>query len=152
MNKKILNLILLIFLIGCDLSRPEVIQVNHYFGGSGFHLKYEIGNNSLTIKTNCDFEDCSEKIVYERKLSKTETNKFINKINLLEVDTLKNEYINKHILDGIYTGIQFGKLIDTNKKLIIVQNENVSSLDSLNNYIDELILENKYKLNPVRKE
>ncbi|MFC4267344.1 hypothetical protein [Polaribacter marinivivus] len=152
MNKKILNLILLIFLIGCDLSRPEIIKVNHYFGGSGFHLKYEIRNNSLTIKTNCDFEDCTEKIVYERKLSKTETKEFINKINLLEVDTLKNEYINKHILDGIYTEIQFGKLINTNKKLIIVQNENISSLDSLNNYIDELILENKYKLNPVREE
>jgi hypothetical protein len=149
MNKKILNLILLLILLSCNSNKPEIIQVNHYFGGTGFHLKYEIGNNNLIIKTNCDFEDCSEKIVYERKLSKTETKELINKINFLQPDTLKNEYINEYILDGIYTEINFGKLIDTNKNKVIIQNENVSFLDSLNKYIDKLILKNKYKFKPL---
>ncbi len=81
----------------------------------------------------------SEKIINKRIIS------IFSRIVAIVLAGLSIQYI----LDGIYTEINFGKLIDTNKNKVIIQNENVSFLDSLNKYIDKLILENKYKFKPL---
>ncbi|WP_146106311.1 hypothetical protein [Aureicoccus marinus] len=126
--------------------------MKHYFGGIGVQLIYTINKNSLSVKYNCDFENCSEKNVYERKLSELESGKFISKIESLKPDTLNNEYINKHVLDGHNTEIYFGKLIETKKSKVIIKNMNLSVLDSMIKYVDELIPEKKFRLKTFGEE
>lgn len=99
-----LFLVLVLVLQSCHSKNCDIIQVNHFYVGSGFHLKYSIHKNLLTVKTDCDLEDCKEEVVYERKISIRESREFISKLGLLELDTLKNEYVNNNVLDGQYTG------------------------------------------------
>ena len=153
--KKILTVLLFassLILTNCDVRETDIIQINHYMGGIGLQVKYEIGNNNLIVKTDCDFEDCSEKVIYKRKLSEKEAAQLIIKIKTLKPDTLKQEYINPHILDGLYTEIYFGKLIGINQSKVIVQNVDLAIVDSLSSYIDNLILEKKYRFRTFGQE
>ena len=143
---------LLLTLQSCNFNKADIIQMNHYFGGVGLQLKYQIDGNNLIVKSNCDFEDCSEKIIYERKLSGKESKELITKIKLLKPDTLNNEYINPHILDGQYTEIYFGQRIDINQNKVIIQNINLTVVDSLTRYIDDLIVEKRFKLKTFGQE
>ncbi len=153
--KKTLSVLLiatLLILTNCGRHKTDIIQINHYMGGIGLRLKYEIGNNNLLVRTDCDFEDCSEKVIYERKLSEKEAEQLIIKIKTLKPDTLKKEYINSHILDGLYTEIYFGKLIGTNQNKVVVQNVDLNFVDSLSSFIDNLILEKKYRFRTFGQE
>ena len=148
----IILFLLLLALDSCNSIKADIIQMNHYFGGVGIQLKYTINENSLTVKYDCDYENCREKIIYERKISDLESMEFISKIESLKPDTLKNEYINKHVLDGQYTEIYFGKLIETKKSKVIIQNVNLSVIESMIKYVDELIPEKRFRLKSFGEE
>ncbi len=127
------------------VSISDIIQIHHFVVPIGMHVKYEIGNNNLIVKYNCDLEPRPERIVYERKLSKEETTQLITKIKSLQVDTLKKEYINPYVSDGISIEIFFGELIETQPNEVIVKNVDLPFVDSLCCYIDDLIPNNKFK-------
>lgn len=147
-NKLILlTFFFLLILTNCRNSKPEIIEVKHFYGVIGLHLKYEIWNNKLIVKTDSDFESFSEEVIYKRTLSKQETKQLVSKIKALKPDTLEKEYINLHVLDGLYTEINLGKLIDQKQKTIIIDNVDLEIVDSISCYIDDLILEKKYRFN-----
>lgn len=143
---------LLILCLGCNFNKSDTIEIDHYFGGVGLSLSYKIDNNKVIVMSNCDFEDCSDKIIYKRKISESEIDEFKTKIKFLKIDTLKNEYINSSILDGQYTEICFGNKLNVDKKVMIVQNVKLNILDSITNYMDNLVLDKKYKLNSFGEE
>ena len=96
---------------------------------------------------------CYSILIYKRKLSEEETMQLIFRIKTLNLDTLKKEYINPYILDGLYTTeIYFGTSIGTNQNKIEVQNMNLPILDSLCCYIDDLILDKEFSFSSWGQE
>lgn len=121
------------------------IEVRHFAGAAGLTIYYIVNERSVQVDTDCDFENCKRKTVYKRELRSEESDKVLEGLQGLRLDTLKKEYRPKGIVfDGLVSSIKIhgSKLPD---KEISIDNVNLPATDSLYRLIDGLIVIKKYQ-------
>jgi hypothetical protein len=119
-------------------------MIRHYSGGPGLTIIYALDENGLSVKTNCDLQDCKETTEYTRYFARSESDSVYRFINSLKLDTLKSSYETKGILDGLFTKISFSTGFFTSYSTTL-DNFDTPTTDSLFRFIDKLILTKKYR-------
>lgn len=152
MAKPICTIVLLIgILIGCQNSTKEDVIVNdfhielrHFFGAEGYTLHYFVSQDSLKLRYDCDFESCSDTLLYEIKLNESKVKDLYSFLLKSKYDTLKTKYINDGF-DGRYTFIKIeGDSIP--KKNIRLERYRHELIEKLLDKVDLSIPNVKYRL------
>lgn len=118
--------------------------IKHYAGGPGLTLIYDLNENGLKVETNCDLENCKQRIVYKRKFTKKESGSIYSFLNSLKLDTLKSSYEAKGILDGLFTKLTFKKGFFSSHTSTF-DNFRTKTTDTLFKFVDNLVLTKKYR-------
>jgi hypothetical protein len=145
MRKLIMFLFSLILLIsgGCKSNdRSYSINIRHFAGAAGLTRIYEINERGIVVKTNCDFENCKEMVLYKCEFRKSQADSILNIVSSLHLDTLKNNY-STDMDDGLYSEIKLN--IGVSDKKIGLSNYKLPSIDSLFRLIDNQIPISKYR-------
>lgn len=145
---KLFSLPVLILLLLCfgPATPKYAIERRYYDLSEGVTIYYLVNDQSVKVDIDCDFEDCSRKNVYLRKLSPAQSDSLLQTLKVLHLDTLKANYKPKaKIYDGFASLI---KLRGPNipDKEISINNVHVPVIDSLQKIIDGLIWTRKYQL------
>jgi len=139
-------IVILLFGFSCNANRngPISIKVSHFAGAAGLTRIYIITENEIQLVTNCDFQDCTEKVVYRRAFSNAESDSIQNFLLSLRLDTLKASYTTPNIDDGLFTKLTVtGGTAST--KTSTFSNYTTPVTNKLFEYIDRLVFEKKYK-------
>jgi hypothetical protein len=147
MQRLISPIIVLILLVtGCnrDGRQDFSLTIKHYAGGPGLTVMYVLNENGLGVSTNCDLENCREKIVYKRAITKNESDSIYKFINSLQLDTLKPSYETKGIMDGLFTKLSFKKGFFSSHSSTF-DNFDTPTTDTLFRFVDNLIPAKKYR-------
>jgi len=118
--------------------------IKHYAGAIGLTVIYNLNEKGLQVSTNCDLENCTEKIVYNKTFTKNESDSIYKFINSLQLDTLKSSYKTEGIMDGLFTKLSF-KTGFFSYHSTTFDNFNTPTTDTLFRFVDNLILIKKYK-------
>ncbi|WP_299124807.1 hypothetical protein [uncultured Tenacibaculum sp.] len=121
------------------------LAFTNWYGSEGFMLKYVIDKDSVRIHYDCDFENCKDTIIYNRKLSKKETYNFYEKLKELRTDTLKKFYIGEYLHGRQVLEISGDSL--ESKKVILMSGYYHPVLEKLTIEIDKLLQNEKYLIN-----
>lgn len=103
---------LLLLVTSCNNNGRQdfALIIKHYAGGSGLTIIYDLNENGLKVETNCDLENCKQRVVYRRTFTNEESDNIYSFLNSLKLDTLKSSYETKGIWDGLFTKLTFKKV------------------------------------------
>ena len=121
------------------------IKYTNFYGSEGFSLTYKINQDSIKIHYDCDFENCKDTIIYNKKLKEEDIYKFYKVLKLLRTDTLKRRYIGEGIGHDVRTLEINGDSLTT--KSVRFRDYYHPEIEKLTYEIDKLIEENKFKIN-----
>ena len=138
--------VLLLLMTSCNNNgrKDFSLTIKHYAGAAGLTLIYDIDENGLKIKTNCDLENCKQKTVYKRTFTKNESDSIYWFFNSLQIDTLKPSYETKSVWDGLFTKLTFKKGLFSSHSSTF-DNFNTTTTDTLFKFVDNLVLAKKYR-------
>ena len=139
--------ILLIVMVSCGDKKSNVdfsLKLSTYNSSIGESLRYVIKDSRLKITSNCDFEDCEKKLVYNYKFSSKDYTDFIEFIHGSGLDTLKNKYLGEG-LDGRKIHINVASELIKAKK-IRVKNFSHPGIEKILNSVNQFITEDSLKI------
>ncbi|WP_299116382.1 hypothetical protein [uncultured Winogradskyella sp.] len=144
MKKIIYSLLLLqIAFFGCD-SKEDVnaisrINLINYDSSLGEYYIYGVTRDSLKINHNCDYENCSDSLIFSKKLLKESSKKFFNFLSDLKIDTLQQKY-SEEGFDGIKINLTYYK--NEKKKTIKFERYIHPQLEEILYELDKLVPKN----------
>jgi hypothetical protein len=146
-----MRLILFLIIIAFSCSRTErkpiqqfYIGVRNFHGADGVTHYFLLTSDSLKIYVNCDFENCTEKIVYKQRNDEKKISDFEHFLASYRFDSLKTKYENKQAFD-FYRTVTIQKNSDL-IKTVRLDNYDHPTIDTLVVRIDNLINQDKFKI------
>ena len=109
-----------------------------------YPTKYTLTQNSIIVNGVSKRNDRQTKDVYQRKLTKNESDSIYTFLKSITYDTLKDSYQNPNFFDG--TDIIFkisGEQLKSKKVLVYMRSTKVT--DTLQHLMQRQVLNNKYK-------
>ena len=143
---------LIISFVFCCTTTPEsnmredtyTIDVWDFNSSMSYVIHYHIDNDSLVIKMESGIEGENSAVLVKRKMSEKEAENFKTRLTSLPLNELKSSYSNPLIEDGDQKSIKI--LLGQNSKEIEISNVYVSEIAKLFDYINNLLLDEKYKI------
>jgi hypothetical protein len=143
-------ILLLSFLLAyCSPTKVDNVQqfyigVKNYYGGEGLTFYFQVTRDSLKIYSNCDFENCSEKLEYRQRNDREMIKNLEHFLVLYRFDTLKARYADEGVLDGLFRTVTFQKNSDRIKS-IRLENFDHPTIDTLLTLIEPIIKDEKFR-------
>jgi hypothetical protein len=123
------------------------VKIKHYYSAEGEEIVWNITNDSLKIKYNCDFTNCREKLLYSTSIDSLKAQIYFDKIKAMKLFNLENSYSRKGLHDGLMENINI-KNIYENDVNIYVHGIKVELINDLYKLTDSLLLsKTKYTIN-----
>ena len=147
MRKFMVFIIGLGLLCGCNSTMPVRnfnVEIRHFFAAEGYILLYKINQDSLSLRYNCDFEDCNDTLIYQIPLSQKSVLNFYSFLNELKYDTLKSNYETDGF-DGRFTDVKISGDSIPSKSIRLVRYQH-ETIEKLLDNVDILIPDKKYRL------
>jgi hypothetical protein len=123
-----------------------VILVRHFYGGEGEMLNWRITRDSIKITYNCDWEGCKDTLLYHSFLDSITSEKYLEAIKAMRLDSLKGIYENKSLRDGLYVNFESQNVFEKPVKFSL-HGINFKAVDAFYQVTDSLLFSNtRYKL------
>lgn len=101
--------------------------------------------DSTKIYVNCDFADCSEKVIYRQRNDQEQINDFGEFLTNYRFDTLKTIYEDRNLMDGLFRTITIQRNSDIIKS-VRLNNYDHPTVDALLSQVETLISDKKYRI------
>ena len=105
---------------------------------------FQITRDSLKIYSNCDYTNCSERLEYRQRNDQDKIKAFEQFLASYRSDTLKINYADKGVLDGLVRTVTL-QINSDRIKSIRLENYDHPSIDTLLTQIESLIKEEKFR-------
>ena len=143
-------LLLSIFVICCTrtetrLNQHFYIGVRNFYGADGVTHYIVVTPDSTKIYVNCDFADCSEKVIYQQRNNQEQINDFGEFLTNYRFDTLKTIYEDRNVMDGLFRTITIQRNSDIIKS-VRLNNYDHPTVDALLSQVETLISDKKYRI------
>ena len=126
------------------LNYSFTISLSDYLGASGQLYEYDIFGDSLRISFNCDFVNCQHKVIYRQRMRKEATERFIQYLSGLRIDTLRTRYTNPGF-DGLVRGVMIQRNSE-NPKGVLLERFRHPTISDLVKEINILIDDDKFRI------
>ena len=105
---------------------------------------FQITRDSLKIYSNCDYENCAERLEYRQSNDPDKIKVFEQFLASYRFDTLKTKYADEGVFDGLFRTVTLQK--NSNRiKSVRLENYDHPTIDTLLTLIEPLIKEEKFR-------
>jgi hypothetical protein len=131
---------------GCQSESPRdyALKVSDFHGVGGETLIYDITNQDATITLLTDTQGTNPKILWRAKLTADQRTSIRKCLRELELDRLKDSYVNPNAFDGLELTYQI-EIENHKPRKIVLSNVEQPDLAKLTEAIN-LIVPDKYRI------